>query len=110
MDYNSITNISIDNVIGGGVDYSSGPYNITISAGITRMTFNVSINNDNMLEDNEEFSLIINDASLPSCVITNSSGSTTVIIRNDDSEFSMTVLTVISIHSSYAHYYHEVDT
>ena len=53
------------------------------------MIFNVSINNDNILEDNEKFSLIINNASLPSCVITNSSGRSTVIIRNDDSELSM---------------------
>ena len=56
------------------------------------MTFNVSINNDNILEDNEEFSLIINNTSLPSCVITNSSGRSTVIVRDDDSELSMTVL------------------
>ena len=95
---NIITNTCINNVIGGGVDYNSGPYSIKISAGATRMTFNVSINNDNILEDNEKFSLIINDASLPSCVITNSSGRTTVIIKNDDSKLSMTFLTVISIY------------
>ena len=95
---NIITNISIKNVIGGGVDYNSGPYSIKILAGANRMTFNISINNDNILEDNEEFSLIINNTSLPSCVITNSSGRSTVIVRDDDSELSMTFLTVISIY------------
>ena len=53
---------------GRDVDYSSGPYHIIILAGSTNATFNVMINSDNVLEDNETFSveivLISNDHTL----------------------------------------------
>ena len=73
----------------GGVDYHSGPYNITFPAGMTIMPFNVSIYNDTILEGDEQFTLNINNATLPNNIITNSSSRATMIIRDDDSKFSL---------------------
>ena len=72
--------------IGGGIDYNSGPYNITFSTGVTTVLLNISINNDNILEGNEEFIVSINNSTLPNNVITNTSGTATVTIRDDDSK------------------------
>ena len=55
------------------------------------MIFNITIINDTLLEDNEEFMLFINNGSLPDNVITNSSGKATVIIRNDDGKLSVII-------------------
>ena len=50
----------------GGVDYDSGPYNVTIPAGMREASFDISINNDIIvLEGNENFSLVIISSSLP---------------------------------------------
>ena len=73
--------------VGEGVDYNSGPYSVTFPTGVTAVSFNVSINNDNILEGNEEFILNINNASLPDNVVTNNSGTATVTISDDDSKF-----------------------
>ena len=53
------------------------------------MPFNVSIYNDNILEGNEQFILNINNASLPDNVFANSSSTTTVVLRDDDSKLSL---------------------
>ena len=45
--------------IGGGVDYNSGPYDVTFTAGMTNVSFNVTIINDTLLESNETFNLTI---------------------------------------------------
>ena len=55
--------------ITGGVDYNSGPYNVTFPAGVTSVSFTITINNDNVLEDHETFNLIIAEDSLPENVI-----------------------------------------
>ena len=78
-----------NNLTGGGVDYNSGPYYLTFSAGVTSASFNVIINNDNVLEDNEEFNLIINAHSLPNNIITAGHHRARVIIRNDDGKFAI---------------------
>ena len=51
------------NFIAGGVDYNSGPYNITFSAGMTTSSLAIMINDDNVFEDNEDFSLTIDSVS-----------------------------------------------
>ena len=56
-------------ITGEGVDYDSGPYNVTFTAGDTLVSFNVAINNDDIFEGNETFSLIIDPSSLPSRVV-----------------------------------------
>ena len=70
--------------LGKDVDYQSGPYNVTFPTGITAVSLNVPITNDNILEEDEEFTVKINNASLPENFITNTSGIATVTIRNDD--------------------------
>ena len=49
----------------GSVDYDSGPYMVTIPAGMREASFNISITNDIILEGNENFSLVLLSSSLP---------------------------------------------
>ena len=70
------------NVTGGGVDYNSGPYNVTFPAGVTRASFNITINNDDVLEDGETFNLIIAEDSLPENVTLGTPYLTVVTIYN----------------------------
>ena len=56
----------------------------TFSAGMTFASFDVTIINDNMPEDNENFSLTINSSSLPTGVILDAVSQTTVTIVDDD--------------------------
>ena len=72
----------------GGIDYNSGPYNITFPAGVTVVSFNISIHDDDVLEDRENFTLTINSDSLPDGITTDSPSKVTVIIRNDDSKYT----------------------
>ena len=68
------------------MDYTSGPYTVTFLAGQTTATFDVPINDDNILEGNEDFILTIDATSLPIIVIYGNPGQTTVTIVNDDSK------------------------
>ena len=54
---------------GGGVDYDSGPYTVTFTAGQTSASFDVPINDDNIYERNETFSLAIDQSTLPNMVM-----------------------------------------
>lgn len=47
------------NTVGGGIDYSSGPYNVTFPAGSTYASFNIVINVDNIFEGDETFTVYI---------------------------------------------------
>jgi len=69
---------------GGGVDYNSGPYNVMIPAGVTSVTFDVPITDDNILEGNENFMLTINQSSLPTGIICGIPDSATVTIVEDN--------------------------
>ena len=71
-------------ITGGGVDYDSGPYTVTFSAGQTRAPFNISINDDDIFEMNENFVLTINESSLPSGIAVNTPNETIVTIVDDD--------------------------
>ena len=53
----------------GDVDYDSGLYNVTFAKGDTSAIFCVNITDDNELEADETFSVVIDDTSLPACVI-----------------------------------------
>ena len=70
--------------VGGGVDYNSGPYTVQFDARVTRVPFNVSINNDDILEGNETFNLMINTQSLPSGVTVGDHSQTKVTIQAND--------------------------
>ena len=69
---------------GGGVDYKSGPYFITFSAGVTRVSFVVVITNDNVLEGDEKFSLSIDRRTIQPYQRVRNSNQVTVTIYDDD--------------------------
>ena len=73
---------------GGGIDYEYGPFDITFPAGETLAVFNVSINDDNIVEGNENFTLSINTSSLPNEVTIGNPVHTVVTIMDDDSKGS----------------------
>ena len=64
------------------MDYTSGPYSVTFPAGVMSVPFNISINYDNIFEDNENFTLTIN-SSLPTGVMVDNPGQTTVTIIDE---------------------------
>ena len=68
--------------ITGGDDYSSGPYNVTFTAGTTNSSFTISIRNDNTFEDNENFALTI--TSLPNIITVGNPRQATVTIVDDE--------------------------
>ena len=69
---------------GRGVDYSSGPYVVTFSAGVTRVSFVVVISNDNVLEGDEKFHLVIDPSPLPTGVTVSNPAQAAVTIFDDD--------------------------
>ena len=71
---------------GGGVDYDSGPFDITFPAGETLAVFNVTINDDNIVEGNEKFTLSIDPSSLPNGVTVINPNQTAVNIIDNDCE------------------------
>ena len=66
------------------MDYTSGPYTVTFPAGSTTATFDVPINDDNILDGDEDFILTIDQTSLPTGVTRGSLGEATVTIVDDD--------------------------
>ena len=69
---------------GGGVDYDSGPYNITFQAGTISVPFNVSITDDNILEDDENFLLTVDLSLLPDNITASDPYQATVTIVDKD--------------------------
>ena len=69
-----------------GLDFNFGPRNISFSAGMTRVTFNVTIIEDNILEHDERFSLSVDPLTLPNRVTIGTSSHTTITIIDDDSK------------------------
>ena len=80
----------------GGVDYNAGPYNIMIPAGETRVLFNVTIIDDNIYEDHEQFVLTIpTTQSLPDGVYYGSNLTTRISIEDNDGMKHRTIITVL---------------
>ena len=75
---------SSNNITDGGVDYDSGIYTVTIPAGQTSVPFDVPINDDDIVEGNEDFTVTIVQSSLPDGVTRGNPGSATVNIVDDD--------------------------
>ena len=68
------------------MDYVSGPYTVTFSAGMTSVPFNIPINNDNVFEGDENFMLTIDPNSLPndvSVTVGSPDQATVTIVDND---------------------------
>jgi len=76
------------------VDYNSGPYPVTFLAGETSVTFDVPITDDNILEGNENFTLTIDQSSLPTNVNRGDHGEATVTIVNDDGKEFVNIMSV----------------
>ena len=55
----------INNDLTGNDDYGPGNYTVTIPAGATMVPFDIPIVDDNVLEGNEDFDIIIVPGSLP---------------------------------------------
>ena len=66
------------------MDYVSGPYSVEIPAGDTTAFLSITINDDSLLEDDEEFKLSINKSSLRGRVMLGDFDETTVNIKDDD--------------------------
>ena len=56
---------------------------MTFPAGVTSVSFSITINNDTLLEDNETFNLIVTEYSLPKYVTLGKINITEVTIVND---------------------------
>ena len=69
------------------MDYTSGPYTVTIPPGQTTATHNVPIINDTILEEDENFILTIDETSLPTGVTCGNPGQATVTIVDDNRKF-----------------------
>ena len=80
----SSQNVNSSNNVTGGVDYDSGPYTVTFPAEVTSVPFDVTINDDNIMEDDEDFMLIINSSTLPEGVTHGDPNNATVTVTNDD--------------------------
>ena len=63
-----------------GDDYASGPYSAAFPAGVTRAFLYISIIDDNLLEGNEYFSVMIDSSSVISGVDVGSLDQVTVTI------------------------------
>jgi len=75
-------------IITGGEDYESGPFDVMIAPGITSVSLNISIFDNNIFEANETFNLTINQSTLPDRVYLQPGCMLTVTIVDDDGESS----------------------
>ena len=71
------------------MDYDSGPYTVIFPTGQTTATFDVPINDDDILEIDENFMLTIDETSLPTGVTSGTPSTTTVTIMDDDRKKSL---------------------
>jgi len=67
-------------ITGNGVDYTSGPYQVVFPSGVTRSSFNITINTDGVLEGKENFRLSIKKDSLPTGIYLGDFGKSMVTI------------------------------
>ena len=74
--------------VGGGVDYNSGPYTVQFNVGVTRISLDISVADDNILENDERFNLRVNPSSLPDSVTVGDPGQITVIILTNDGNYT----------------------
>jgi len=72
-------------------DFGPGPYNITLLKGDVRVSFNISIEDDIILETTEEFMLSIDPSSLPDGVTAGSESNATVIVLDNNGECRLQV-------------------
>lgn len=76
--------------VGGGQDYNSGQYNVTFSVGVPSVSFAIPFIDDQILEQDELFTVEI--SLLPVNVIVGDIPQATVTIVNDDSKYPMYIM------------------
>ena len=79
----------------GGGDYVPGPYNVTIPAGHTSVSFDILITDNDIVEDDKIFSIAITPQSLPYLVSRGNPGEAMVTIVSDDGKLSTLVILLI---------------
>ena len=70
-----------------GKDYNSGSYEILFTAGQTKVSFNISIFEDEIKDDNEMFTLTIFKTMLPDRVSAGNPSTSTVIIADTTGQY-----------------------
>ena len=65
-------------------DYTSGPYSVTFTAGMTTASLSVPTNDDDIFEESETFRLMIDSTSLPNDVTLGSVRSAVMTILDND--------------------------
>lgn len=70
-------------IIIGGDDYAPGPYSVTFPAGMTNVSLNISITDDNIVETDEQFFLIIGPSTLPHVIVSRLSQAVLTITDSD---------------------------
>ena len=68
----------------GMCDYGSGRHSVTFPAGVTRVSFNINITDDDLFEGPEAFNLAFVSSSLPSNVLLGYPTRATVTIVDDE--------------------------
>ena len=68
----------------GGGNYSSVTYSVMFIAGVTAVSFDVLITDNNILESNMNFSIAIDPSSLPNRVTVDNPDQASVTIIDDD--------------------------
>ena len=66
------------------MDYGFGPYTVQFNAGVTSVPFNISVNNDDISEDDETFNVTVDPFSLPKRVTVGDYGQSIITILDDD--------------------------
>ena len=69
------------------MDYTAGPYTVTFPAGSTSASVIVPLNDDDLVERDENFTLSIDLSSLPSGITIGISNQTLVTINDNDCKF-----------------------
>ncbi len=76
--------VSTDGTATAGSDFAGGPYTVDFPAGDTRATLRIAIEDENVPEEREEFSVTIVAQGLPAGVSVGAPSESTVAIRDDD--------------------------
>ncbi len=76
--------VSVDTGANAGADFAGGPYTVDFPAGDTRATLRIAIEDDNVPEESEAFSVTIVPQDLPAGVSVGAPSGATVTIRDDD--------------------------
>ena len=84
-------------IILGGVDYTAGPYAVMFPAGQMSALFDITINDDNILERSETFTIDVDSSSLPTGVSVSSTSQATVAIDNDDCKLQISLYIFVQV-------------